>query len=561
MSESVRTTCLVFDHDEGRLVRAWRSSGDRGLQPWSLDSVGADLRTVLLEAARLEPSAWIGWRRVSNGEQVGPPRWELPTHERICLHAGLTDPERAAVAHLGYVEQMESIWTPNPSRRCDWLVSAAAGLVHASVLEQMGLWRRAPTLDVAWMDFGRRASRNGVLCLVEDSLVSSEPRLETTRLGSVAGLIKRCHGTKWLLFWAACRSLYGPGRLRAWLEVLAVLGVAGAARPSTSHRTKAPARPASAKEFGSVSVVVPTLGRPRSVETLLRDLAAQTVAVYEVVVVAQGGDGGVGSAPATRDLAVQSIEVEWAGTCRARNLAMSRTSGDWILLLDDDVRCPSDFLETFATEIASWGLDAASARVSTPRGPLSDEEKFGEAFPSSRGTSEEPPRPDWMWPGFAGGASMVRAGLARRIDGFDERLDRGYGEDFDFGVRLRDVGARFLQLQRPFVVHYHEPSGGFRAPAEQPWHAIEEPKPSPYILQSRSGLHRTCRRGYAVLYLSKTILPFPWPWRVAGVLRRWRSSRRWAARLEREKFGGIRSWSAKSALPDRPPTAGERDVR
>ena len=542
---------IVLDHTNGRLVRAWRWSDPGEPEPWDSGLVvpGADLRTLLPALAETESTAWIGWRRLSAGEgDPVAPTQNVPAHELVCLHAGLTDEERAHIAHLGFVEQMEGIFTPRPSRRCDWLLSPDAGWLHASVVGRIGWWSEAPSLALALLEFGRRASRNGVLCCVDPAFTDHRPSGEPVRIASLAAMIKRCHGRKWLLFWAVSRTLFGPGRFTAWVEALGSMFGAEPSAPEARVEGELPVRRTKgAGEFGAVSVVVPTLGRPRSLAALLRDLVKQTVPVHEVVVVAQGRgnpqDESKPDLPVDAPFSLQWIEVEWSGACRARNLAMSRASGDWILLLDDDVRCPPDFVESLSAEMQAWDLEAASSRVWTPDPPVREDEKFGEAFPAWR-LGAMASSADWMWPGFAGGASMVRSDFAQRVGGFDERLDGGYGEDFDFGQRLRDEGARFLHLQRPYVVHYHEPAGGFRAPTKQPWHEEEEPKPSPYILLSRSALHRTCRQGYALLYLVGALRATRWPWRMGGVLRRWRASQRWTSRLEDRPFGGIEFWRA-----------------
>ena len=559
-SSSESSVVVVFDHRDGKLVRSWRATSGGEPEPWDEFHSGADLRSVLPEAADREPASWIGWRRVSaDVDAVAAPRWDPARHSSVCLHAGLGDAERAALSHLGFIEQMDAVWKPNAARSGDWLVSADAGLVHGSELARVGWWRRAPSLQVALLDFGRRASRDGVLCLVENSLGVPSISGPPSPVGSVAGLVRRCHGVKWLLFWAGCRALYGPGRLTVGLEVLRTMmdrTAASLSATASAPRTYPGSQPDlySPEREGAVSVVVPTLGRPDSIAALLRDLAAQSIPVHEVVVVAQGGGGEPpGDLPTDPPYALQWIAVDWSGACRSRNLAISRTTGDWLLLLDDDVRCPPDFLRTMLSEVRRWGLDAASARVWTPSTPVAAEEKFANAFPASRLDGGDASGPDWMWPGFAGCASMVRAEFARRVDGFDERLDLGYGEDFEFGLRLREAGARFLHVQRPYVVHYHEPVGGFRTPAKHPWHAEEEPKPSPYILLSRSGLHRACRRGYAWTYLQGALRSARWPWRAVGVLRRWRAARHWATRLAERPLGGIRAWQqTKSEGSSRP---------
>lgn len=543
--------CFVFDHELGRVIRGWQPEGGAVMDPLSDAPVGVDIGSHLLAVARQNPDAWIGWRRARSVE-VEPPRLNLPAHERICAHVGLSDRARDSVAELGFVDQMEGVWRAGPDRRMDWLLSSRGGLIHASVLIELGWWSAAPNFRVGLLDLGRRASRQGVLCLIEPDVIRGGTESSSPRIQPLAGLVRRWLGPRWLLFWAWCRVVHGPRRRMVPVEFVRALGGEARAGAPVARKASRPAiRTPTTDAFGSVSVVVPTLGRPRSVATLLRDLSRQSMGVREVIVVAQHADQcAAPDLPDDLPYTLRWIDVDWAGACRSRNLALSRASGDWALFLDDDVRCPPEFVETFAREIRRWGIEAASARVVTPGTTVAECEKFGGAFPQQHLEGEERERgPDWMWPGFAGGASMVRMDFARTVDGFDERLDLGYGEDFDFGLRLRGAGARFLLLQRPFVVHYHEQVGGFRTPIRHPWHGKEEPKPSPYILHSRGGLHPNCGRGYSWLYRLPMMIRAPWS--APGVLRRWRSARRWAGWLRARPFGGIHSWSERDqARPD-----------
>ena len=98
-----------------------------------------------------------------------------------------------------------------------------------------------------------------------------------------------------------------------------------------------------------ISVVTPTLRRPEEVEGLLANLAAQTLVPAEVVLVdgAPAGEDETARAVAARQDAYP-FEVLYlrrgGGTAIQRNVGIDAARGEFIALIDDDVRLDADFL-------------------------------------------------------------------------------------------------------------------------------------------------------------------------------------------------------------------------
>jgi glycosyltransferase involved in cell wall biosynthesis len=100
---------------------------------------------------------------------------------------------------------------------------------------------------------------------------------------------------------------------------------------------------------GGVSVIVPALNEEQSIVTLLEALAGQTLAPAEIVV----ADGG--STDRTRELVrefaarsgvpVVLVETERGLPGRNRNLAIARTSREWVACIDAGTRPRADWLE------------------------------------------------------------------------------------------------------------------------------------------------------------------------------------------------------------------------
>jgi glycosyltransferase involved in cell wall biosynthesis len=113
-----------------------------------------------------------------------------------------------------------------------------------------------------------------------------------------------------------------------------------------------------------ISVVTPTLRRPQEVGELLRNLAAQTLSVFEFILVDGAPDGEEGtSAMAEREFKKTPFPCRYirhgGGTAIQRNVGIAAAQGDFIALIDDDIRLEPYFLN----EIAKVFLSDSSRRI------------------------------------------------------------------------------------------------------------------------------------------------------------------------------------------------------
>jgi hypothetical protein len=205
---------------------------------------------------------------------------------------------------------------------------------------------------------------------------------------------------------------------------------------------------------GTVSVVVPTVGRP-SLQAVLGALASEPL-LYEVVVVDDRRDSAgplaVGALAADVPALGERVRVvrgRAAGPAAARNTGWRAARGDWVAFLDDDVVPSADWCARLADDLAV-GPDVAGvqARLVVP-------------LPSGRAPT------DWErnTAGLAT-ARWVTADMAYRrrvlaeLGGFDERFPRAYREDADLALRVRAAGYRLVVGDR-VVEHPVRP--------ESPW--------------------------------------------------------------------------------------------
>lgn len=127
-----------------------------------------------------------------------------------------------------------------------------------------------------------------------------------------------------------------------------------------SARTRLPvddgSRPGDAPAWPSISVVVPTFGRPRELRACLEAMAKLDYPRdrYEVVVVDDGSDPPVepSAGAAASGLRMRWLRQENAGPAAARNAGARVATGEILAFTDDDCMPASDWLSEIAAALA-----------------------------------------------------------------------------------------------------------------------------------------------------------------------------------------------------------------
>jgi hypothetical protein len=482
----------------------------------------------IVRLAEAHPGAWIAWYDQRLEPWLSDPAsWPaLARHGLEVLHLGCFQRTDLVAGSLGFVD-FDSPWLlPGPTdRRFDtWLISPAAGLVRAAAVRALAPDARWKSLAGFLFDLGGRGIRHGLFPCSEPALLRGPvpeevwAALRTPLSASdLALLIRRGHGRRWLGFWLLARLIFHrrlpvAAALRGWL----------AAEPGrTDEETLAGLHPPVSGNDPNVSVdvIIPTLGRPEPLRDVLDDLGNQTLPPRRVIVVDQGG-------ATPKPVGVWPFELVFLslpdpGACRARNSGLREVRSEWVLLLDDDVRLRPGLISYLVRIGRAYGAEAVNAAVHLPN-----------QNPATAAAAL--PRP---WPAFASGASLVSARALRVVGGFDERLEGGYGEDYELGVRLRQAGVTVLLAPGEPVLHLKAPAGGFRERTERlPWSGDRvPPRPAPPVLYSRRKHHsRTMQDGYRLFYTLKRLRGRPfhvWPREIRALRREWESSARWAGRM------------------------------
>lgn len=329
-----------------------------------------------------------------------------------------------------------------PGLECSsWRLNASATLLRPQVLAPgVALDDRIRSIDLAMLDWGLRLQRAGCILRHQPDLPPGPPRSGAADAGDPVRVLASSFGAKWALF-AALRRIHRPGLLRATLR-MSRTGV----RPATRTPWTGPARPERARRpIHRVSVIIPTLGRPDQLGRLLDQLGDQSRAPDEVVVADQSRSSERSGLVERDDgLHLEVIQLTERGQSTARNAAIAATSGDLVVLLDDDEEVPRSLIEQHVDAIEATGADALAGGVDVP------------------GHAPEPPSPVRVAETFPGGHSSVRRSALGRSGLFDPTFDLGPRADADLGVRLTRSGALVLYTPDIRIVHHHAMDGGLR---------------------------------------------------------------------------------------------------
>lgn len=207
----------------------------------------------------------------------------------------------------------------------------------------------------------------------------------------------------------------------------------------------------------ALSVVIATYNRLPSLRTTLQDLAKQSLPArtFEVVVVDDGSDDAV--APHLEDLSLPyALLVERqpnAGQAAARQRGVTRARGDIIVIVDDDMRLPPDFLAAHQ-RAHDAGARVGLGHIAAPEDDgrrLKVFERFHirqlERFVAAMRAGGEPRGVHLC----TGNVSFRREDFLA-VGGFDTSLLRS--EDRELGIRLEKRGGKLVFVDDARSMHH-----------------------------------------------------------------------------------------------------------
>lgn len=217
-----------------------------------------------------------------------------------------------------------------------------------------------------------------------------------------------------------------------------------------------------------VSVIIPTLHRYKYLKDVLDDLEKQEYTNFEVIVVDQS-DPFLAEFYQNFDLNLHVLHQKEKALWLARNTAIKKSKGDYVLLFDDDSRIAADWISNHLKCLEFFNVDISSG-VSIS--------KVGAKVPENYAYLRVSDQVDT-------GNVLIKREVFRQVGLFDRQFEKQRMGDGEFGLRCYLHGI--LNISNPYAerLHLKVGTGGLREIGS--WDAfrpssIFAPRPIPSVL-------------------------------------------------------------------------------
>jgi GT2 family glycosyltransferase len=231
------------------------------------------------------------------------------------------------------------------------------------------------------------------------------------------------------------------------------------------------------KEHRRVSIIVPTRDHGDDVDRCLRSIFSKTTYPdFEVVLLDNGSSEPTSLATferwALRDQRVRVLMYDVPfNFSRINNYAVSKTSGEYLLFLNNDTEVVSaDWLEAMVEQAQRPPIGAVGALLLYPDGTVQHAGVIvglgGVAGHSHKHYPVDSPGYYFMlkainnYSAVTGACMMVRREVFEQVSGFDETLTVAFN-DVDFCLRLQAAGYRNVYLPHVILYHFESKSRGY----------------------------------------------------------------------------------------------------
>jgi glycosyltransferase involved in cell wall biosynthesis len=330
-----------------------------------------------------------------------------------------------------------------------WRLTLRAALIDQRVIEQIGFLRpEFESLDGASLELGHRYISRGVLLRHVPTLCPSVPALAPSiPVFDEARYLHFRFGKFWSRWGLARAAVTGRISIGSFWKCLSLIRKLPVIQKYPAYHERVQMKN-SIIDRPLVTVLIPTLDRYPYLRKLLTQIREQTIRAHEVIVIDQTPleqrDSSI--AEEFQDLPLKVIYRKEPGQCSSRNEGILAASGEYLLLLDDDLEIKPDLTELHLRNLNFFDADA-SCGVAEEAGAGALPEHFRMIRASDV---------------FPGGNTLVRMCALRESGLFDAAYDFGPRADGDLGTRIYLSGALIVMNHNISVFHHHAPSGGLR---------------------------------------------------------------------------------------------------
>ena len=428
---------------------------------------------------------------------------------------------------IGYIDQLPFINVKRGVKYPTWRMSSdVGGMKGRTLLKFKEIFREITDFDYLLNSVAKVGQQNGVFCYSEPALCASGPENDISPIAGDRELLSFVHQhykTVWTMVLFFClvkyekrfplisflQSLLKPKFFKKDIDLSDVYIKAGGSNK---------------KSKTSIDVIIPTIGRAEYVTQVVEDLAEQTLLPAKVILVEQQPEQHAGSE--LQDLLARKWSFEIVhifthktGACMARNRALEKVTAEWIFFADDDIRLEKEVLTKTIEEADRLGISCINLNCIQP----GEETIFHKIK---------------QWGSFGSGTSFVRSEFAKGL-WFSEVFEHGYGEDADFGMKLREAGCDIIYDPNLQTRHLKAPIGGFRKKPVLVWEKeTPKPKPSPTLMLFAKKYYTPRQlKGFKISlflkYFRRQEIRNPFRY-LKRMQKSWKRSEKWAKRLEGE---------------------------
>lgn len=371
---------------------------------------------------------------------------------------------------IGYVDHASILEIPKNVSFFTWQLSSVVGVVKSSLLNALCTFVPAKneSFDYLLQSLTKRAMPNGLFCYSEPKLLKHtiDFKQESSSSYVLFRFVSQHKSFKWLVVLFFNILIYEKK-----IPVFPFIYALFFSTRKWNNKQLDAVEVCSKKQVvatGKIDVIVPTIGRPEHVYHVLCDLRNQTHLPQKVIVVEQNPEPNSISqlnfiADEVWPFMIDHTFTHQPGACNARNIALSKVTSEWVFMCDDDNRFESALIEKVLKNATQYGVEV----LSTAYPQINERVDYTAIHQTTI---------------FGSGNSFVKSSYLPQVQ-FDSTYEFCYGEDFDFGMQLRKVGADVVYFPTPYITHIKAPMGGFRIQPVFKWsQAAVQPVPSPTIL-------------------------------------------------------------------------------
>lgn len=194
------------------------------------------------------------------------------------------------------------------------------------------------------------------------------------------------------------------------------------------------------------SIIIPAYNNLEYTKQCVRSIEKNTPAgLYEIIAVDNGSQDGTSQWLAGQKFR-SIINPSNLGVAKAWNMGCQAASGEYLCIINNDILTPAGWLEPLLA-IYEKTKGAGIISPGTRWGELDyDFDSYAAKYMKKmKGVRQK---------GFGGWCMLISAARYREIGVFDERFDKGIGEDTDYYLRLKQKGCESYICGDSFIHHF-----------------------------------------------------------------------------------------------------------